>query len=84
MSNGPQKVADSIFVNPPPERLLNNAKKERQGKGGGKEGRPAEMGGRGGEKSETKTWERGSALAIAILLHRSTDQTFRIPKATTF
>ena len=26
MSNGPQKVTDPIFVNPPPEGLLNNAK----------------------------------------------------------
>ena len=25
MSNGPQKVTDPIFVNPPPEGLLNNA-----------------------------------------------------------
>ena len=26
VSNGPQKVTDPIFVNPPPEGLLNNAK----------------------------------------------------------
>ena len=26
MSNGPQKVTEPIFVNPPPEGLLNNAK----------------------------------------------------------
>ena len=25
VSNGPQKVTDAIFVNPPPEGLLNNA-----------------------------------------------------------
>ena len=27
VSNGPQKVTDPIFVNPPPEGLLNNANK---------------------------------------------------------
>ena len=29
MSNGPQKVTDPIFVNPPPEGLLNNATQKR-------------------------------------------------------